>query len=87
MLDRATKLAVSRDDPLEFQMLMEVRGGRQPDLGTEHELSQCDPSGRQWLASSWRRVLERRENVLFALQAINTDYYSDFAGQGVAGHS
>lgn len=70
MIDHATALAETHDNSFQIQMLMGVREAAQTELATEHEVWQYVPYGRRWLSYFWRRLIERKENVLFALRAI-----------------
>ncbi|NEU58508.1 proline dehydrogenase family protein [Halorussus sp. MSC15.2] len=54
----------------EIQMLMGVREDAQYDLAEEYEVWQYVPYGDKWLSYFYRRVMERKENLLFALRAI-----------------
>lgn len=55
----------------EVQMLMGVREDAQRELASAGvPVYQYAPYGTRWLSYFYRRVLERKENVLFALRAI-----------------
>ncbi|PSP55281.1 proline dehydrogenase [Halobacteriales archaeon QS_1_67_19] len=54
----------------EIQMLMGVREETQFDLAGEYEVWQYVPYGDKWLSYFYRRVMERKENLLFALRAV-----------------
>lgn len=54
----------------EVQMLMGVREDAQFDLADEHEVWQYVPYGDKWMSYFYRRLVERKENALFALRAI-----------------
>jgi proline dehydrogenase len=52
-------------------MLMGVREDAQRDLASEGvEVWQYAPYGDKWLSYFYRRVRERKENVLFAARAV-----------------
>jgi len=70
MIDHALALAADHDVPYEFQLLMGVREAAQDRLAADHDVWQYVPFGRRWRAYFWRRITERKENVLFALRAI-----------------
>ncbi len=55
----------------EFQFLMGVRNDLQRELADQgYTVSQYVPYGPEWLPYYWRRVRERRENLLFAAKAV-----------------
>jgi proline dehydrogenase len=65
-----TGAGISRDR-FEFQMLYGCRPGVQRDLVAERwRLRIYVPFGTHWAGYFYRRVLERRENALFALSSI-----------------
>jgi proline dehydrogenase len=70
MLSHASKLNDEFGTDYEVQMLMGVREDAQRDLATEVPVYQYVPYGSKWLSYFYRRVVERKENVLFALRAI-----------------
>ena len=70
MIALAADLHNEYDTPYEIQMLMGVRENAQVDLAGVCDVWQYAPYGSSWPAYFWRRVLERRENALFALRAI-----------------
>jgi len=70
MIDHASTLAESHDNPFQIQMLMGVREAAQTDLATEYDVRQYVPYGRRWFSYFWRRLFERKENLLFALRAV-----------------
>ena len=70
MLTLAADLHTKYDTSYEVQMLMGVREDAQVDLAGTCEVWQYTPYGSSWPAYFWRRVLERKENTLFALRAI-----------------
>lgn len=71
MIDHAISLHEEYGTPFEFQMLMGVREGEQRRLAAEgYEVWQYVPFGPKWLSYFWRRIRERKENLLFALRAI-----------------
>jgi proline dehydrogenase len=70
MVDHAIALNEEHDGPFEIQMLMGVREDAQTELAADHEVWQYVPYGSKWLSYFWRRVAERKENLLFALRAV-----------------
>jgi len=70
MIDHATDLAAEHGTEFEVQMLMGVREDAQRDLAAEYPTYQYVPYGEKWLSYFYRRVMERKENVLFAARAV-----------------
>ncbi|RRJ32073.1 proline dehydrogenase family protein [Halocatena pleomorpha] len=70
MIDRAIELHDAYGTPFEIQMLMGVREDAQAALAAEHDVYQYVPYGKRWASYFFRRVVERRENLTFALRAI-----------------
>ncbi|MDZ7702372.1 MAG: proline dehydrogenase family protein [Halobacteriales archaeon] len=70
MVDHAIGLAADHGTDLEIQMLMGVREDAQTALAADHEVWQYVPYGSRWLSYFWRRVTERKGNLLFALRAV-----------------
>jgi proline dehydrogenase len=70
MLTLAADLHADYGTPYEVQMLMGVRERAQVELAGACEVWQYAPYGSEWPAYFWRRVLERKENALFALRAL-----------------
>ncbi|GGM63872.1 proline dehydrogenase [Halarchaeum rubridurum] len=70
MIDHAKTLAAEHDTAFEFQMLMGVREDTQFALAAEYEVAQYVPYGGKWLQYFYRRVAERRENLVFAARAV-----------------
>ncbi|MHB9286977.1 proline dehydrogenase family protein [Halobacteriales archaeon Cl-PHB] len=70
MVDLAADLHDEYGTPYEVQMLMGVRTDAQYDLATDREVWQYVPYGGKWLSYFYRRVAERRQNLLFALRAL-----------------
>lgn len=70
MLSHARELNEEFGTDYEVQMLMGVREKAQRDLATELPVYQYVPYGAKWLSYFYRRMVERKENVLFALRAI-----------------
>ncbi|MFB6352947.1 MAG: proline dehydrogenase family protein [Halobacteriales archaeon] len=70
MVDRTVALGEEYGTDYELQMLMGVREAAQVELAADHDVWQYVPYGRKWLSYFWRRVIERKENVLFALRAV-----------------
>ncbi|MBX0296263.1 proline dehydrogenase family protein [Haloarcula nitratireducens] len=70
MLTLAADLHSEYETPYEVQMLMGVRTDAQYELAGVCDVWQYAPFGSEWPAYFWRRVLERKENALFALRAL-----------------
>ncbi|MFB6074784.1 MAG: proline dehydrogenase family protein [Haloarculaceae archaeon] len=70
MLDLARRLHAEYGTPYEVQMLMGVRDDAQFDLAADTAVWQYVPYGGAWIDYFGRRVLERKDNALFALRAI-----------------
>jgi proline dehydrogenase len=70
MIDLALELAEEHDTGYEIQMLMGVREEAQFDLADEHEVWQYVPYGSKWMSYFYRRMMERKENLLFAARAV-----------------
>jgi len=71
MVSLAARLADEHGTDYEVQMLMGVREDAQRDLAAQGvDVWQYAPYGEKWLAYFYRRIRERKENVLFAARAI-----------------
>jgi proline dehydrogenase len=71
MIEYAGELHDEHGTPYEVQMLMGVREDAQRDLASEGvDVWQYAPYGSKWLSYFYRRVRERKENVLFAARAV-----------------
>jgi len=71
MVDHTLALADEYDTGFEIQMLMGVREDAQFDLADDGvEVWQYVPYGDRWKSYFYRRMMERKENVLFAARAI-----------------
>ena len=70
MVDLARKLHEEYGTSYEVQMLMGVREDAQTELAEECEVWQYAPYGRKWASYFYRRVMERKENLTFALRAV-----------------
>ncbi|MFB6298751.1 MAG: proline dehydrogenase family protein [Halobacteriales archaeon] len=70
MIERAEELYAEHGTDFEIQMLMGVREDAQYDLATEYPVWQYVPYGDKWAAYFYRRLLERKENLLFGLRAV-----------------
>jgi proline dehydrogenase len=71
MIEYAQELHAEYGTPYEIQMLMGVRTDAQRDLASDGiEVWQYAPYGDKWLSYFYRRVRERKENVLFAARAV-----------------
>jgi proline dehydrogenase len=55
----------------EFQFLMGIRDDTKRELADEgYKVAEYVPYGEEWVSYHWRRVMERKENLWFALKAI-----------------
>ncbi|QCS41547.1 proline dehydrogenase family protein [Natrinema versiforme] len=70
MIEHATALHERYGTDFEIQMLMGVREEAQYELAGEYEVWQYVPYGDRWKSYFYRRVMERRENLRFALRAV-----------------
>lgn len=70
LVDHAIALHETHGTPFEIQMLMGVREELQFSLARDYDVWQYIPYGPHWLSYFGRRVVERRENLRFALRAI-----------------
>lgn len=71
MISYAKELHAEHGADYEVQMLMGVRGDAQRKLADDGvEMWQYAPYGGKWLSYFYRRVRERKENLLFALRAV-----------------
>ncbi|WP_313691521.1 proline dehydrogenase family protein [Halorarum halobium] len=71
MISYAKELHAEHGAGFEVQMLMGVRPDAQRELAAEGvEVWQYAPYGDKWLSYFYRRVRERKENLLFALRAV-----------------
>jgi proline dehydrogenase len=70
MISYAEELHEEYGTDFEIQMLMGVREDAQYDLAEEYAVRQYVPYGDKWLSYFYRRAMERKENMLFALRAI-----------------
>ncbi len=70
MIKLADELAAETDTTYEIQMLMGVREDLQYALAEEHEVYQYIPFGGRWKSYFYRRLMERKENLLFGIRAI-----------------
>ena len=71
MIEYARELHDEYGTPYEVQMLMGVRDGAQYDLAAEGvAVWQYVPYGGKWFSYFYRRAMERKENLLFALRAV-----------------
>ncbi|MCU4752182.1 proline dehydrogenase family protein [Halobacteria archaeon AArc-curdl1] len=69
-IEYAIELHEEYGTDFEFQMLMGVREDAQDELAAECEMWQYVPYGGRWKSYFYRRMMERKENVLFAARAI-----------------
>ncbi|AGB38387.1 proline dehydrogenase family protein [Natronococcus occultus] len=70
MIDRAIELHEEHGTDFEIQMLMGVRNDAQFNLAEEYEVYQYVPYGGRWKSYFYRRAMERKENLWFAVRAI-----------------
>jgi proline dehydrogenase len=70
MVEYAKELHDTHGTDFEIQMLMGVREDAQRDLAEQYEVYQYVPYGDSWLSYFYRRLMERRENLLFGLRAL-----------------
>jgi proline dehydrogenase len=70
MIEHAIRRHDEHGTDFEIQMLMGVREGAQIELAEEYDVWQYAPYGGKWLAYFFRRVMERKENLAFALRAV-----------------
>lgn len=70
MIEYATELHDEYGTDFEIQMLMGVREDAQEELAEEYEVWQYVPYGDKWMSYFYRRVMERKENLLFAARAV-----------------
>lgn len=71
MIQFAKDLGAEYGREFEIQMLMGVREDAQRDLASEGiDVWQYAPYGEKWFSYFYRRIRERKENVLFAARAI-----------------
>ncbi|WP_207587427.1 proline dehydrogenase family protein [Halomontanus rarus] len=70
MIDYAIDRHDEHGTPFEIQMLMGVREDAQYDLAEEYEVWQYVPYGDRWKSYFYRRIMERKENLWFAVRAI-----------------
>ena len=70
MIEHARECHAEYGTDFEYQMLMGVREDAQRELARDHEVWQYAPYGPRWKSYIYRRMVERKENVVFALRAI-----------------
>ncbi|QSG01993.1 proline dehydrogenase family protein [Natranaeroarchaeum sulfidigenes] len=70
MIEHAQELHERHGTDFEIQMLMGVRESAQIDLAEDCTVWQYAPYGDRWLSYFYRRVMERKENALFAARAV-----------------
>jgi len=70
MIEHAIERHEETGTAIELQMLMGVREDAQFDHAAEYPVYQYVPYGDEWLLYFYRRLMERKENALFALRAI-----------------
>lgn len=73
MISLAARLHEEYGTPYEVQMLMGVRDDAQFDLAADDvRVVQYVPYGSKWMQYFYRRVMERKENLVFAARAVLT---------------
>lgn len=73
MISLAQDLHKEFGTPYEIQMLMGVREDAQFDLAADGvDVVQYVPYGSKWAQYFYRRIMERKENILFAARAVLT---------------
>ncbi|MEF8773561.1 MAG: proline dehydrogenase family protein [Halobacteriales archaeon] len=70
MIEFTERLAEQHDTGFEVQMLMGVRESAQYELAEDYEVWQYVPYGTKWFSYFYRRLMERKENALFAARAV-----------------
>lgn len=70
MIEYAIELHEEYGTDFEFQLLMGVREDAQYELAERYEVWQYVPYGARWKSYFYRRVMERKENALFAIRAV-----------------
>lgn len=70
MIDYAKELHEEYGTPYEVQMLTGVRESAQFELADEVPVYQYVPYGTKWFSYFYRRIRERKSNILFAARAI-----------------
>lgn len=70
MVTLARELYDEYGTEFEIQMLMGVREEAQYDLTKEWEVWQYIPFGDRWISYFYRRLMERKENLVFGLRAL-----------------
>lgn len=70
MIEHAIELHDAYGTEFEIQMLMGVREDAQAELAEDYNVYQYVPYGKKWASYFFRRVIERRENLTFALRAM-----------------
>ncbi len=71
MISYAKELHEKHGTDFEIQMLMGVREDAQRQLANQgYEVWQYAPYGSKWMSYFYRRVRERKENLMFALRAV-----------------
>ncbi|MDY6771091.1 MAG: proline dehydrogenase family protein [Candidatus Nanohaloarchaea archaeon] len=72
LVERAKELYEEHEpEDFEFQFLKGLRDDMKHDLVEEgYTVSEYIPYGDDWMAYYWRRVMERKENLFFAVKAL-----------------
>lgn len=72
LVDRARELHEEHDpEQFEFQFLMGLRDGMKRELVDEgYGVAEYIPYGGDWMAYYWRRVMERKQNLFFAIRSL-----------------
>ncbi|MCJ7429022.1 MAG: proline dehydrogenase family protein [Candidatus Nanohaloarchaeota archaeon QJJ-5] len=72
MIEYVHELHETYDRSFQHQMLMGVRMDRQRELAQDYDVAQYVPYGPEWMAYFYRRLREKKENLLFGLRAVLT---------------
>ena len=72
MIDYSIELHEEYGTDFEIQMLMGVRENAQFELAEQYPVYQYVPYGNKWFSYFYRRLMERKENALFAARAVLT---------------
>lgn len=72
LVDRARELHTQHDpEQFEFQFLMGLRDGMKKELAADgYDVAEYIPYGDDWMAYYWRRVMERKQNLVFAIRSL-----------------
>jgi proline dehydrogenase len=76
MLGYTEELSRVHDTRFEIQMLMGVKSDELRELSDQYTVWQYAPFGEKWPSYFYRRVRERKENLLFAVRAVTDQIIS-----------